>query len=113
MRVRVANKKDILGYRFVQKTFYKNKIISIRGICRLFRNDKKIRFVYPIHESIRESIKEIGRIGRSGIVIKHYPKLNEEKKKLYSRLLNIKKKKFPESNVDKEIENEEKLFNIS
>lgn len=95
--------KDFLGYRLIQKTFYNNKVISVRGICRLFRNDKRIKFIYPVHETVRESIKKLGRIGKSGIIIKHYPKLNEDKKNYYLKLLDIKKKNFPESNVDKEI----------
>lgn len=95
--------KDFLGYRLIQKTFYNNKVISVRGICRLFRNDKRIKFIYPVHETVRESIKKLGRIGKSGIIIKHYLKLNEDKKNYYLKLLDIKKKNFPESNVDKEI----------
>lgn len=98
------NKKDTLGYRIIQKTYFKNKIISIRGICRLFKNDKKIKFIYPIHETMRESIKKLdGRIGRSGIVINHYPKIDDNKKEYYLKLLKIKKEKFPESNVDTEL----------
>ena len=105
------NKKEIFGYRLIQKTYYKNKIISIRGICRLFKNDKRIKFIYPIHETVRESIKKLkGRIGKTGIIIKHYPKLNADKKKYYLKLLKIKKEKFPESNVDREIELESKYF---
>ena len=104
------NNIDILGYRLIQKTYYKHKIIFIRGICRLFRNDKRIKFVYPIHETVRESIKKLGRIGKTGIVIKHYPNLNEDKKNYYLKLLKIKKEKFPESNVDKEIELEKNIL---
>jgi len=102
-----------LGYRLIQKTYYKDKVVSVRGICRLFKNDKKIRFIYPIHETVRESIKELnGRIGKTGIVIKHYPKMDKEKQEYYLKLLKIKKEKFPESNVDKEIENELNLFKV-
>jgi len=100
------NKKDIMGYRLIQETYYKNKIISIRGICRLFKNDKRIRFVYPIHETVRESIKKIGKIGKTGIIINHYPKTDKDKKDYYLKLLDKKKKNFPESSVDKEIKNE-------
>jgi glycosyltransferase involved in cell wall biosynthesis len=108
----ILNKdKTILGYRLIQKTYYKNKIISIRGICRLFRNNPKIRFIYPIHETVRESIKALNeRIGKTGIIIKHYPRLNKDKKNYYLKLLKIKKEKFPESNVDKEIELEKLGF---
>ena len=98
--------KNILGYRLIQKTYYKDKIISIRGICRVFKNDKKIGFVYPIHETVREAIKILdGRIGKTGIVIEHYPQIDKEKQEYYLRLLGVKKEKFPKSNVEKEIEN--------
>jgi len=106
------NKEDIFGYRLIQQTYYKNKIISIRGICRLFKNSDKIRFTYPIHETVKESIKNLkARIGKTGIIIKHYPEINKEKQEYYLKLLKIKKEKFPNSNVNKEIENEYKLFN--
>lgn len=106
-----SNKNGVLGYRLIQKTYYKNRILSIRGICRVFRNDKRIRFTYPIHETVRESIKDLkGRIGKTGIAIRHYPRINNEKKEYYLKLLKIKKEKFPESNADKEIENECKLM---
>jgi len=104
--------KKILGYRLIQKTYYKNEVISVRGICRLFKNDKRIRFIYPIHETVRDSIKRLGgRIGKTGTIIKHYPEINKEKQKYYLKLLKTKKEKFPESNVGKEVKNEYKLFN--
>jgi len=99
--------EDFLGYRLIQETYFKNKVASVRGICKVFRNDKRIRFIYPIHETVRESIKKLnGKIGKTGIVIKHYPKINKKKQEYYLKLLNIKKQLFPESNVDKEIKNE-------
>ncbi|MBU0628985.1 MAG: glycosyltransferase family 2 protein [Nanoarchaeota archaeon] len=106
------DKKEVLGYRIIQKTYYKNKIISIRGICRLFKNDKRIKFIYPIHETVRESIRSLnGKIGKTGITIKHYPKISKEKQEYYLTLLETKKHKFPESNAEKEIANEKELFN--
>jgi len=88
-----SNKTDILGYRLIQKTYYNNEIVSTRGICRVFKNHKKIKFNYPIHETVRHSIKELkGRIGKTGIVIKHYPQINKEKQEYYLKLLEIKKK---------------------
>ncbi len=106
------NEKDVLGYRLIQKTYYKNKVISIRGICRVFKNKKGIKFIYPIHETVRPSIKQLKtRIGKTGIIIKHHPKITKEKQNYYLKLLKTKKEKFPESNVDKEIENESTLFN--
>ena len=104
------NKTDALGYRLIQKTYYKNKLISIRGICRLFKNHKEIKFIYPIHETVRESIKSLkGKISKTGINIEHYPKISKEKQEYYLKLLKVKKKKFPESKVDKEIENESSI----
>jgi len=101
------NQKDVLGYRLIQHTYYKDKLISVRGICRIFKNNKGIRFVYPVHETVRESIKKLnGRIGKTGIVIRNYPKICKEKKEYYLRLLKIKKKKYPNSSADREIENE-------
>ncbi len=103
--------KNILGYRLIQKTYYKSKVTSIRGICRIFKKDKRIKFVYPIHETVKPSIKKLNRrIGKTGIVIKHYPKISKEKQEYYLKLLKIKKQLFPDSSVDKEIENEHKLF---
>jgi len=106
------NKEDTLGYRLIQKTYYKNKIISIRGICRIFKNKKEIRFDYPIHETVRPSIKKLkAKIGKTGITIEHHPKIDKEKQKYYLKLLKTKKENFPKSNADKEIENEYNLFN--
>jgi len=96
---------NILGYRLIQKTYYKNRLISTRGICRLFRNNRKIRFIYPIHETVRESIKSLGgKIAKSGIIIRNYPKLSKEKSNYYLKLLKKKAKLFPQSNYQKEIE---------
>jgi len=105
--------KDILGYRFIQKTYHGRKVVSIRGICRLFRNKKSIRFVYPIHETVRESIKEKGgRIGKTGIIIKHYSSLNQKKTDYYLRLLKQKLQTHPGSSAQKEIELENKLATL-
>jgi len=106
-----SKKVPTLGFRLIQKTYYKNKIISIRGITRVFQNNKKIRFIYPIHETVREPIKNLkAKIGRTGIIIKHYPKINKEKQEYYLKLLKTKKQKFPYSSVDKEIENELRII---
>ena len=45
-------------------------------------------------------------------MIKHYPKTNKEKNQYYLELLKLKKERFPESNVDKEIKNEEMFLAI-
>jgi len=99
--------KDILGYRLIQNSYHDGRVISVRGICRVFRNAPEIRFDYPIHETVRESIKKLGgRIGKTGIAIRHHPKLSREKTRYYLQLLNTKKEMFPDSKADKEIENE-------
>ncbi len=105
--------KNVLGYRLIQKTIYNGKVVSVRGICRLFRRNEKIRFTYPIHETVREQIRELGgRIGKTGITIEHYPRISKEKQEYYLRLLMEKKKLFPNSNVDKEIENEKRILGL-
>jgi len=96
--------KDVLGYRIIQETYHQDKLVSTRGICRLFKNNKKIRFVYPIHETIRESIKKLnGRIANIRITIKNYPEITKKKKQYYLKLLEIKKERFPDSNAAREI----------
>lgn len=111
-KIAAEGKKEIMGYRLIQHTFHKDKLISIRGICRLFRNDKEIKFIYPVHETVRESIKGLGgKIGKTGIIIRHFPEISKEKQDYYLKLLKKKKTEFPESSVDKEIENEHRLFN--
>lgn len=106
-------KENILGYRLVQRTYHKGKIIFTRGICRAFRNDGKMRFIYPVHETIRESIKKAkGRIGKTGIVIRHHPVLDKRKSDYYMSLLKIKKERFPSSSAQKEIENELRIKRI-
>ena len=50
-----------------------------------------------------------GKISKTGINIEHYPKISKEKQEYYLKLLKVKKKKFPESKVDKEIENESSI----
>ncbi len=106
----LTENKAFLGFRFIQETYYNSKQIMIRGICKLFQNNEKIRFIYPVHETVRESIKQLsGRIGKTGIVIRHEPKLGKEKSEYYLKLLEKKKKDFPDSNTDKEIETEKSI----
>ena len=103
--------KAFLGFRFIQETYDKNKMISTRGICKLFQNNKNIKFIYPIHETVRESIRQLGgRIGKSGIPVKHTPELNKEKSEYYLEILEKKKQDFPDSNADKEIEMEKEIL---
>jgi len=106
---KLVKNKRYLGYRFIQKTKIKDKEY-VRGICRLFQNNKGIRFVYPIHETVKNSIKELkGRIGSSGVVIEHLFRYNKDKKKLYFKLIKKKIKRFPDSNVLKEYEIEKNI----
>ena len=108
----IAENKAFLGFRFIQETYYKNKIVMTRGICKLFQNKKNIKFIYPVHETVRNSIKSLnGRIGKTGITIIHKPILNKEKSLYYLELLENKKQKFPDSTAEKEIETEKNLLN--
>lgn len=62
------------------------------GITRLFRNKKNIRFQYPVHETVKDSIKRAkGKIGVAKIAIHHYGKVRrkkyvEQKSNLYLEL---------------------------
>ena len=107
----LTENKAFLGFRFIQETMYKDKQIMTRGICKLFQNHKGISFTYPIHETVRESIRKLnGRIGKTGIVISHTPELSKEKSDYYLRLLEKKKGLFPDSNTEKEIETEKTIL---
>lgn len=113
----------IMGYSFVQRT-YSNQIKKLkfnsskndvyveskpfvgwnyRGITRLFKNDKRIKFVYPIHETVTESIKKIkGRIMPTIIPIHHFhalksPSFINKKSKYYIKLLKNKVKSYPKA----------------
>lgn len=94
--------KEYLGYRFIQETFVNNKKY-VQGICKLFQNNKGINFIYHVHESVMPSIKALGgKIGKTGIIIKHKSVYNLEKAQYYLNLIEEKAKKYPESNVSKE-----------
>lgn len=115
--------KKILGYSFIQRT-YSNQIKKLkfnyskndlyaeskpflgwtyRGMTRLFRNDKRIKFCYPIHETIIDSIKKInGKIKQTGIPIHHFAILKGEdcinkKSEYYIKLLKNKVKLYPKA----------------
>ncbi len=99
-----------LGYRFIQETYSKEKKLFSRGICKLFQNKKGIHFTYPIHETVKKSIREKdGTIGSTRISIKHHPRFTKEKFEYYLKLLEEKRKRFPDSNWEKEIELEQSL----
>jgi glycosyltransferase involved in cell wall biosynthesis len=101
---RLTEDTKYLGYRFIQQTFVKDKKY-VQGICKLFQNHKGIKFVYPVHESVMPSIKEInGKIGKTGIIIKHESNYDLKKAQYYLKLLEKKAKKYSESSVEKEID---------
>ncbi len=113
-RLKSMLRPENLGYRIIQKSYHKGKLISVRGICRIFQNNKKIAFVYPVHETVRESIRKLGaQVARTGIIIRNFPNLSEQKCTYYLKLLKEKKKLYPQSNVDKEIELETNYINIT
>ncbi len=94
-KIRSLIKKDAFAYRFIQETG-----LNKRGICKLFRNDKRISFTYPIHETIKCSIRKLGKeISSARISIYHHPEMTKKKKELYEQLLNKKKILFPKSKV--------------
>ena len=96
---------NYLGYRFIQETYHGDELVSTRGICRLFQNNKGIKFVYPIHETVRNSILKLnGKIGKTGIVIRNNAQYSKEKKDYYVSLINKKIKQFPNSNAVRELE---------
>jgi len=138
---KTKGRENILGYKFIQRT-YSNIPINLkkwvclkddnykeskgylgymyRGITRLFRNNKGIRFEYPIHETVIHSIKRLkGKIENSDIAIHHYGFLRDKKilkanNELYLELIRKKIKKYnkerfrTELKVQKEIV--DKLF---
>jgi len=67
-----------VGWVSCKKDKYKESKISEgfvpRKMLRLFKNDLRIRFTGAVHESVIQSIEEIGMglIGNSDIVIHHY-----------------------------------------
>lgn len=113
----IGIKNSFAGYSFLQKTYaeeefpFKFKKIkhktfkgyTFRRMTRLFRNDKRIRFEYPIHETVVESIMRMGgRINPLDINIDHYPSSNSkkdanDKNQLYLKLLKKKIKRYPEA----------------
>ncbi len=114
---------SIMGYSFVQRT-YSNKKSGLkwnpsandaysesknfpgwnyRGITRLFKNGKRIKFSHPVHETVVDSIKKInGKIKQTSIPIHHFEVLKEKgfnikKSCYYAELLKNKVKKCPKA----------------
>jgi len=115
--------KRIMGFSFIQRT-YSSEIKKLkwnyrksdfydeskpfigwnyRGITRLFRNDKRIKFIYPIHETVIESIRKIdGKIHFTNIPIHHLEILKgrdfiNKKSDYYIKLLKNKIKLHPKA----------------
>jgi len=114
-------KNDFSGFSFIQRS-YSNNISKIkwnhskndkytesknfvgwryRGITRLFYNDKRIKFIYPVHETVIESLKKNkSKIKSTNIPIHHFEELKSRKflnnkSKYYIKLLKNKIKSFP------------------
>ncbi len=100
----LAEDEKFMGYRFIQETKI-GDLNNVQGICKLFRNNLGISFIYPVHESVKHSIDQLGGvIGKTGIIIKHYSDYNKEKAEYYLQLIEKKAKNWPESSAEKEKE---------
>ncbi len=102
--------ESVNGYKFVQRNYYNEekpikwrssegdsyeeskKFLGwqFRGIIRLFRNKKGVKFEYPIHETVFNNIK--GKVVNSEIPMHHFGKSKGE---FYYKLLEKKIKEFP------------------
>jgi len=119
----LTNKKEVIAYKFEQRN-YSNKEKPIkwresaadtyeeskqykgwqyRGIIRLFRNDKRIKFEYPIHETVLPSIEKTKqKIQNANIPIHHYYTL-EGKEDTYYKILKEKLKTQPTAHTYAEL----------
>ena len=119
----LTNKKELIAYKFEQRN-YSNKEKPIkwreskednyeeskqykgwqyRGIIRLFKNDKRIKFEYPIHETVLPSIEKTKqKIENSNIPIHHYYTI-EGKEESYYNILKEKLKKQPTAHTYAEL----------
>jgi len=130
--------KGIIGYSFIQRTYQNNAKFKFnfaendiykeskpflgwtyRGITRLFRNDKRIKFIYPVHETAIESIKNIdGKIEQTNIPVHHFAAskgkdFNNKKSIYYIKLLKNKIRSYPKAKFYFELALElEKLNNM-
>lgn len=85
---------------------------EIGSQCRLFRNDKRFQWIYPIHEQITPSIFENGfEVHDSGIIIHHvgYMQTNEELVDKMKRNLQVYEKNENLQKIPFFKENKEKL----
>lgn len=92
-----SNKKTKIKWKDSKNDIYKEsknfKGWKYRGIIRLFQNKKNIKFIYPIHETVLNSINE--KIANSEIPIHHIK--TKENTQLYYKLLKNKIKESPTS----------------
>ena len=75
VQVSYTNDQKLLGFTLLPKKTPEAKdfagFISC-NVVRLFRNNKDIHFVNPVHESVDASIKDKGKIMQTMISIHHY-----------------------------------------
>ena len=75
----------------------------MKGICKMFRNMNGIKFEYPVHETVRNSILGLGgKIMKSGIFIEHFRELRndiKEKERYYRKLMKSKMLMSPTGNM--------------
>ena len=69
-KIKEFNDNKYLGYRFVQKTTI-GAFMNVQGICKMFKNNKGIKFIYPVHESVMPSIREKNGLIRYLMQIEH------------------------------------------
>ncbi len=110
---KLTKSKEFTGYSFIQRTYSKksNKLKwnsakndrykesegfhgwIYRGITRLFKNDKRIKFNFAVHEAVIGSIKKInGAIKSTDMPIHHFAEIKGKKflgkkSKYYIKLL--------------------------
>ena len=122
---RLTKSKEFTGYSFIQRTYSKKKNglkwnsakndgykesegfpgWNYRGITRLFKNDRKIKFNFAVHETVIGSIKKIdGMIKSTGMPIHHFAETKGKnflykKSKYYIKLLKKEVNKNPKANL--------------
>ncbi|MBW2984381.1 glycosyltransferase family 2 protein [Candidatus Woesearchaeota archaeon] len=134
----LVENNEYLGYAFIQRTYFNKPLTKqwnysesdsyeeskpylgwiYRGITRLFQNNKDIKFEYPIHETVIESIKQLnGRILNSKIPIHHYSLLRDKdsiikKNELYKKILKNKIRKFQKNKFITELKVQEEIEEV-
>ncbi|MBS3136130.1 glycosyltransferase [Candidatus Woesearchaeota archaeon] len=113
----MEKRNDVMGFSFMQKTYtnqekhprfrkeekYGFSGFYMKGICKMFRNMNGIKFEYPVHETVRNSILGLGgKIMKSGIFIEHFRELRndiKEKERYYRKLMKSKMLMSPTGNM--------------